>query len=84
MEKENEKQITLNQQFLDFVERLEYLEVCRITITPDGTYDVPGEHDGRIARVSLKSRKALAKFCRKFARRLEKMPAEPSERRRRR
>jgi hypothetical protein len=57
--------------FGDFVSTLNYLEVCRITVTPAGKFEVPSETDGRICQVDLSTRKQLAKFCREFAKRLE-------------
>ncbi|MGH9685295.1 MAG: hypothetical protein ACRD4S_16995 [Candidatus Acidiferrales bacterium] len=61
----------VNARFSQFVSTLDYIEVCRITIAPDGSFTVPSEKDGRIAIVSIASRRALAKFCRELALRLE-------------
>lgn len=57
--------------FRDLTETLTHIEVCRITCSPEGEFAVPNEKDGRIAEVSPKTRKALAKFVREFADRLE-------------
>ncbi len=58
-------------RFFDYVDTLDYMEVCRVVIGRDGEYSVPSEKDGRIAMVSPTTRKALGKFLRKFADRLE-------------
>jgi hypothetical protein len=63
-----------NKRFLEFVDTLDHIEVCRITLSPDGEFSVPSEREGRIAQVSSASRKSLAKFCRSFADRLEHKP----------
>jgi hypothetical protein len=62
---------TLNQKFLAFVDTLDHLEVLRITISPAGEFSVPSEKDGKIAQVSPSTRKALGRFLRELADRLE-------------
>lgn len=57
--------------FRDFVDTLDFLEVCRVTISPQGIFEIPSEKEGRIAQVSPKTRKALARFLREFSDRLE-------------
>jgi hypothetical protein len=74
----------MDRRFTDFVETLDYLEVARITVTPDGVFECPGEKDGRVAKIPRKTRKSLAKFLRKFGDRLETEAPEPVEHRRRR
>jgi hypothetical protein len=74
----------LDKRFMDFVETLDYLEVCRITVTPDGVFECPSEADGRIARIPRKTRGSLAKFLRKLGDRLDKAAPEVKEKRRRR
>lgn len=63
-----------NTRFADFVSTLDYLEVCRVTISPDGEFSVPSEKDGRIVQVTRRTRSALAGFLREFADRLECEP----------
>ena len=58
-------------RFLDYVDTLDYMEVCRVVISRDGEYSIPSEKDGRISLVSPTTRKALGKFLREFADRLE-------------
>ena len=72
----------LNKRFTEFVGTLDYIEVARIVVAPDGGFSVPSEKDGRIALVSAGSRKALARFCRELADRLESAVKTPAKRRR--
>ena len=58
-------------RFLDYVDTLDYMEVCRVVISREGEYSIPSEKDGRISLVSPTTRKALGNFLRKFAERLE-------------
>lgn len=74
----------MDRRFTDFVETLDYLEVCRITVTPDGVFECPGEADGRIAQIPRKTRASLAKFLRKLGDRLDRAAPEVREKRRRR
>lgn len=74
---------TVNKRFAEFVGTLDYIEVARIVIAPDGGFSVPSEKDGRIALVSPASRKALARFCRELADRLESFAKTPAGKRRR-
>jgi hypothetical protein len=60
-----------NRTFADFVGTLEYIEVCRIVVSPEGTFSVPSEKDGKIANVSPTTRKQLARFVTEFAKRLQ-------------
>jgi hypothetical protein len=62
---------SLNQKFRDFVDTLDHLEVLRVTISPQGEFSVPSEKDGKIAQVSPTTRKALGRFLRELANRLE-------------
>jgi hypothetical protein len=62
---------TMNRKFAEFVDTLDYIEVCRINIAPDGSFSVPSEKDGRIAQVTFKTRVDLAKFIRELADRLD-------------
>jgi hypothetical protein len=71
----------MDRRFTDFVETLDYLEVCRITVTPDGVFVCPSESDGRVSQIPKKTRKSLGKFLRQLADRLEKDPPEFVERR---
>jgi hypothetical protein len=73
----------MDRRFTDFVETLDYLEVCRITVTQDGVFECPSESDGRVSQIPKKTRKALGTFLRQFADRLEKDPPEFVERRKR-
>jgi hypothetical protein len=68
---------TKSRIFESFVETLDYLEVCRVTVSPEGKFEVPSERDGRIVQVSAASRKSLARFMREFADRLDE-PAKPA------
>lgn len=74
----------MDRRFTDFVETLDYLEVCRITVTPDGVFECPSEKDGRVAIIPRKTRKSLAKFLRTLGDRLETEAPEPVEKRKRR
>lgn len=58
------------KNFQEFVDTLDHIEVCRITIAPDGEFSVPSETDGRITQVSQKTRLALAQFMTEFSKRL--------------
>ncbi len=60
-----------HENFRQFVDTIDYLEVCRVTIRPDGTFTIPNERDGKIAQVAPRTRRALAEFLREFADRLE-------------
>lgn len=60
-----------SRAFSYFVETLDYLEVCRITVAPSGKFEVPSEREGRIALITVPTRRSLAKFCRQFADRLD-------------
>jgi hypothetical protein len=61
----------MNKRFLDVVETLDHLEVCRITIQPNGKFTVPNEKDGKISLLPTSTRRELASFARAFADRLE-------------
>ena len=51
-------------RFLDYVDTLDYMEVCRVVISREGEYSIPSEKDGRISLVSPTTRKALGNFLR--------------------
>jgi len=61
----------MNRKFQDFVDTLDYLEVLRVTVSPEGEFNVPSERDGKIAQVSPTTRRALGGFLRELADRLE-------------
>lgn len=61
-----------HKTFQAFVDTLDYIEVCRITVTPDGEFCVPSETDGRITQVPHKTRIALALFVTSFGKRLRR------------
>jgi hypothetical protein len=69
----------VNKRFAEFVGTLDYIEVARIVIAPDGAFTVPSEKDGRIVLVSPATRKALARFLREFADRLESVAKTPAK-----
>lgn len=59
-----------HSNFQDVVTTFDSLDVCRVVIAPDGTFSVPSEKDGRVAKISSKTRYALAKFLRELADRM--------------
>lgn len=60
----------MNQDFKQYAEDLDSVEVCRICINPDGEFYVPNERDGRIARVTAQ-RGRLREFLLELCKRLE-------------
>lgn len=76
------KQKAQSPTFSAFVGTLDYLQVCRVIVSPAGEFSVPDEDGGRITSVDASTRKKLAKFVRAFADRLETPP--PVQKRRRR
>lgn len=75
-----DKKSKQSRLFADFVDTLDYVEVCRITVTPSGTFEVPSEREGRVVQVSAATRRSLAKFCRAFADRLDNATPSPAGR----
>lgn len=76
---------SMHRRFTDVVETLDYLEIARITITPDGAFACPSEDQGRVAGVSSATRRDFAKFLRQLADRVEKYkPTVKVERRKKR
>lgn len=61
----------MNANFKQYAETLDYLEVLKVTISPEGEYRIPSEKDGRIALVSPEERQRLRSFLLEFCQRLE-------------
>jgi hypothetical protein len=61
----------MNSSFRQYAETLDYLEVLKITITPEGEYRIPSEKDGRIALITTEERTRLREFLTQFCVRLE-------------
>ncbi len=63
--------VKLSRDFPAIVRTLDYLEICRIVIYPDGKIGIPAEKEGRIAQAPPRTRKSVAREMRAFADRLE-------------
>jgi len=61
----------VNISFKQYAETLDYLEVLKVTISPEGEYRIPSEKDGRIALVNPEERARLREFLLEFCKRLE-------------
>ena len=61
----------LDSKFKEFAALADYQEVCRVTVSPEGKFNIPSEKDGKIAQVSPEARHALAAFLKEAALRLE-------------
>ncbi len=74
----------MHRRFTDVVETFDYVEIATITVTPDGKFSCPSADRGRIAIVSPKTRKDLAKYLRDLAGQIARFnPNTPIDRRRR-
>jgi hypothetical protein len=61
----------LDSKYKEVAALSDYQELCRITINPDGTFEIPSELKGKIAQLCPETRHALAGFFREVAERLE-------------
>jgi hypothetical protein len=61
----------MNLSFRQYADTLDYLEVLKVTISPEGEYKIPSEKDGRIANVTPEERQRLREFLLEFCKRLE-------------
>jgi hypothetical protein len=60
----------MHKHFRELTQTLDYLEVCKVTCKPDGTFAIPSEKEGRVALLSHETRLALSTYLRSFAERL--------------